>query len=72
MPYSILCDTRFASSQEKLKGKGNKSNAVEPLETRDIDSTWASGALGDSSAEVLQNTVWFKIANLAFGITWKR
>ena len=67
-PYSIIRDTRFASSREKLKAaqkmlkreeKGNKSNAAEPLENSDIDVMWASGALGDTSPEILLNTVWF-------------
>ncbi len=67
-PYSIIRDTRFSSSREKLKaarkmllkkGKGNKNNAAESLEMDDIDSMWTSGSLGDSSPEVLLNTVWF-------------
>ncbi len=43
----------------KKKGKGNKNNAAEPMEMDDIDSMWTSGSLGDSSPEVLLNTVWF-------------
>ncbi len=31
----------------------------EELEMDDIDSMWTSGSLGDSSPEVLLNTVWF-------------
>ena len=66
--YSIIRDIEFTSSREKLKaarkmlkkeGKGNKSNASEALENSDIEKMWATGVLGDSSPEVLQNTVWF-------------
>ncbi len=41
----------------KKEGKG-KSNAAEPLETRDIDSMWASGSRGLKCRGIV-NTVWF-------------
>ena len=67
-PYSIVRDTQFASSREKLiaarkmlkkQGKGNKSKAAEPLESSDIAQLWEKGALGDKDPETLQNTIWY-------------
>ena len=66
--YSIIRDIQFASSREKLKaarkmlkkeGKGNRTNASEPLENADIEKMWSVGVLGNSTPEILQNTVWF-------------
>ncbi len=41
------------------EGKGNESKASKPLDNTEIEQLWISGALGSSSSEVLQNTVWF-------------
>ena len=67
-PCSIIRDVEFSSSQQLLTaskkilkkvGKGNKSKASQPLENVEIEQLWISGALGSSSPEILQNTVWF-------------
>ena len=67
-PYSIIRDVEFSSSQQlltaskkmlKKEEKGNKSKASQPLEDVEIEQLWISGALGSSSPEILQNTVWF-------------
>ena len=66
--FSIIGDVEFTSSNEKLKaarktvkkeGKGNKPHAAEPLDEDEISLLWETGALGDGSPEVLQNTVWY-------------
>ena len=43
----------------KKEGKGNKSKASQAIEDSEIEQLWSSGALGSSSPEVLQNTIWF-------------
>ena len=43
----------------KKEGKGNKSKASQAIEDSEIEQLWSSGALGSSSLEVLQNTIWF-------------
>ena len=69
--YSIIRDTQFAPSREKLKasrkflkgeGKGNKPNASEPLDRSEIEQLWKRGALGASDPATLQQTVWWLIS----------
>ena len=66
--YSIIRDSEFTSSREKLtaarkmlknEGKGNRPLAAQPIEDSDIEKMWESGTLGDSSPETLLNTIWF-------------
>ena len=65
-PYSIIRDTQFAPSREKLKasrkflkgkGKGNKPNAAEPVDVAEVEQLWQQGALGASDPVTLQQTV---------------
>ena len=69
--YSIIRDTQFAPSREKLKaarkwlksnGKGNKPNAAEALEPLEIEKLWSEGGLGSQSPEQLQRTIWWLIS----------
>ena len=43
----------------KKEEKGNKSKASQPLEDVEFEQLRISEALGSSSPETLQNTVWF-------------
>ena len=69
--YSIIRDTQFAPSREKLKasrkflkgkGKGNKSNAAEAVDMAEVKQLWQQGALGVSDPVTLQQTVWWIIS----------
>ena len=42
-------------------GKGNKSNASRPLESKEVDKLFADGYFGVGSPAVLQRTVWWFI-----------
>ena len=70
-PYSIIRDVEFSSFQQlqtairkilKKEGKRNKSKASKPLQDVEIEQLWISGALGSSSTEILQHTVWFLLS----------
>ena len=70
-PFSIIRDTQFAPSREKLKaarkwlkgqGKGNKPNAAESLEPLDVQKLWDEGALGQNDPDQLQQTIWWLIS----------
>ena len=70
-PYSIIRDTQFAPSREKLKasqkflkgkGKGNKPNAAEPVDVAEVEQMWQHGALGGSDPVTLQQTIWWLIS----------
>ena len=70
-PYSIIRDTQFAPSREKLKasrkflkgkGKGNKPNAAEPVDVAEVKQLWQQGALRASDPVTLQQTVWWLIS----------
>ena len=70
-PYSIIRDTQFAPSREKLKasrkflkgkGKGNKPNAAEPVDVAEVEQMWQHGALGASDPVTLQQTIWWLIS----------
>ena len=70
-PYSIIRDTQFAPSREKLKasrkflkgkGKGNKPNAAEPVDVAEVEQMWQHGALGASDPVTLQHTIWWLIS----------
>ena len=70
-PYSIIRDTQFAPSREKLKasrkflkgkGKGNKPNAAEPVDVTEVEQLWQQGALGASDPVTLQKTIWWLIS----------
>ena len=69
--YSIIRDTQFAPSREKLKasrkflkgkGKGNKLNAAEAVDIAEVEQLWQQGALGTSNPVTLQQTVWWLIS----------
>ncbi len=60
--FSIIRDTEFASSNEKLKaarkmlkkeGKGNKPNASEALDEQEVAVLWETEAFGE------ENTIWY-------------
>ena len=59
MEFSSSQQLLIASKKLKEEGKGNKSKASQPLEDVEIEQLWISGALGRSSPDILQNTVWF-------------
>jgi len=70
-PYSIIRDTQFAPSREKLKasrkflkgkGKGNKPNAAEPVDVAEMEQMWQHGALGASDPVTLQQMIWWLIS----------
>ena len=56
----------YQLEEDAEERKGNKSRASQPLEDVEIEQLWISGALGSSSPEILQNTVWFLLC-LHFG-----
>ena len=69
--YSIIRNTQFAPSREKLKasrkflkgkGKGNKPNAAEAVDMAEVEQLWQQGALGTSNPVTLQQTVWWSIS----------
>ena len=45
----------------KKEGKGNKPNALEPLESEDFECLWESGTLGEGDPEMLQKSVWLML-----------
>ena len=49
----------FKKKDLKKKGFGNKPNAAQPLEDKDIKKLWESGAIGLDSPRALLNFVWW-------------
>ena len=43
----------------KQKGLGNKANAAQPVETKDIEKMWSSGAIGLQNPRSLLHLVWW-------------
>ena len=43
----------------KQKGLGNKANAIQPVETEDIEKMWSSGAIGLQNPRSLLQLVWW-------------
>ena len=70
-PYSIIRDTQFAPSREKLKasrkflkgkGKGNKPHAAEAIDATEVEQLCKQGALGAEDPVTLQQTIWWLIS----------
>ena len=63
-PYSIIHDTQFAPSREKLKAsrKFLKGKGAEPVDVAEVEQMWQQGALGASDPVTLQQMIWWLIS----------
>ena len=67
-PYSIIRDDKFEESKKVLEGKarelrkegrGKRPNAAKPLTLQEEEMLWQEGKLGNSSPQILTNTMWW-------------
>nr|KAG5689290.1 hypothetical protein BaRGS_033082 [Batillaria attramentaria] len=78
--WSITRDSAFAGSRAKLKtkqdllveqGKGQGIPRFDMLTPQDVDTFYACGQLGTSSADSLINTLWFLLSiRFGFRMVW--